>query len=44
MQAAGLEANVVVYNTVLDACARAGNPRMAKQLIQEMAESGQDMD
>lgn len=42
MQAAGLEANVVVYNSVLDACARAGDHKRAKQLLEVMGESGQD--
>lgn len=42
MQASELEANVVVYNSVLDACARAGDPKLAKQLLKVMGESGQD--
>ena len=41
MQAAGLEANTVVYNSALDACGRAGKPKVAAKLLRKMSESGE---
>lgn len=44
MKNAELEANVVVYNSALDACSRAGKPKVAKQLMDMMKDSGQKRD
>lgn len=40
MQAAGLEANTIVYNAALDACGRSGKPKVASKLLRKMKESG----
>lgn len=40
MQEAGLEANTVVYNSALDACGRAGKPKVAAKLLRKMSEAG----
>lgn len=41
MQEAGLEANTVVYNSALDACGRAGKPKVAAKLLRKMSEAGE---
>lgn len=41
MQEAGVEANTVVYNSALDACGRAGKPKVAAKLLRKMEEAGE---
>lgn len=40
MQEAGVEPNTVVYNSALDACGRAGKPKVAEKLLRKMGETG----
>lgn len=41
MKEAGVEANTVVYNSALDACGRAGKPKVAAKLLRKMGEAGE---
>lgn len=36
-----MEANTVVYNSALDACGRAGKPKVAAKLLRKMGEAGE---
>lgn len=40
MEKEGLEANVVVYNSALDACAKSGKAKDAAKIIKTMTEAG----
>lgn len=40
MKEVGVEANTVVYNSALDACGRAGKPKVAAKLLRKMGEAG----
>lgn len=40
MESAGINANVVVYNSALDACGKAGNPEAAAKVLRRMTETG----
>ncbi len=41
MTEAGVEANTVVYNSALDACGRAGKPKVAAKLLRKMEDAGE---
>lgn len=41
MEAGGIKANAIVFNAALDACGRAGKPKIAAKLLRKMAESGE---